>query len=77
MHVVEIHHGSEELAAPLSQMRTWLDGKRIEPSAFQLSIIPRGMLFRLTFRERSQATAFAHAFHGRIMVETNDQTLAA
>ena len=77
MHVVEIHHGGEELAAPMSQMRNWLDGKGIEPSVFQLSIISRDTLFRLTFRERSQAIAFARAFHGRIVVEANDRTLAA
>jgi len=77
MHVVEIHHASEGLAAPMSQMRNWLDGKRIEPSTFQLSIIRSGTLFRLTFCERSQATAFARAFHGRIVVDTEDRTLAA
>jgi hypothetical protein len=37
MHIVEVHRGCDDLAAPVNQMRDWPDGKRIEPADFHLS----------------------------------------
>ena len=37
MYTVEVFRGGAGLAAPMNQMRTWLDGKGIEPVIFRLA----------------------------------------
>ena len=59
MYTVEVFRGGDGLAAPLHQMRTWLDGMHIEPVVFRLSIIRGGTIFRVEFRLVSEAEAFA------------------
>jgi hypothetical protein len=77
MYMVEVFRGGDGLAAPLHQMRTWLDGMRIQPVALRLSIIPDGTIFRVEFRLASEAAAFAEALDGKVSVEPADRSLAA
>ncbi len=77
MYTVEVFRGGDGLAAPLHQMRTWLDGMHIEPVVFRLSIIPGGTIFRVEFRVASEAEAFASALAGKVLVEQGDRSLAA
>ena len=77
MYTVEVFRGGAGLAAPLHQMRTWLDGMHIEPVVFRLAIIPGGTIFRVEFRLASEAVAFAEALDGRVSVEPADRSLAA
>ena len=51
MHIVEIPRDGEGLAAPMTQMRMWLDARRIEPATFGMSLIAGGTIFRLAFRD--------------------------
>jgi hypothetical protein len=76
MYTVEVFRGGAGLAAPMHQMRTWLDGKGIEPVIFRLSLIPGGTVFRVEFRSVSEAEAFARALAGKV-VEPGDHSLAA
>jgi len=59
MHIVEIPRDGEGLAAPMTQMRMWLDARRIEPATFGMSLIAGGTIFRLAFRDRRDAAALA------------------
>ena len=77
MYTVEVFRGGGRLAAPLHQMRTWLDGKGIEPVIFRLFLIPGGSVFRVEFRLASEAEAFASALAGKVLVEPSDRSLAA
>jgi hypothetical protein len=77
MQVVEVRCSGDELAAPMNQMRTWLDGRHIEPAVFRLSIIPKGTIFRVEFRAASEARAFARALGGKVISEPGNRRLAA
>ena len=77
MYTVEVFRGGVGLAVPMNQMRTWLDGKGIEPVIFRLSLIPGGTIFRVEFRLASEAEAFASALPGKVLVEQGDRSLAA
>ena len=67
MHIVEVRRAGEDLAAPMAEMRTWLDNERIQPAIFRLSLIPRGTIFRLEVKAVTEAEAFARAFAGRVV----------
>jgi hypothetical protein len=77
VHIVDVRSSGDDLAAPLNQMRTWLDGRRIEPVVFRLSLIPGGTIFRMEFRAAGEARAFARAFGGTIISEPGGHPLAA
>ena len=77
MHIVEIRRGGEGLAAPMTQMRMWLDARRIEPATFGMSLTAGSTIFRLTFRDRRHAVAFARAFSGTVLPEPGDRPVAA
>jgi hypothetical protein len=77
MYTVEVFRGGGRLAAPLHQMRTWLDGKGIQPVIFRLSLIPGGTIFRVEFRLAREAEAFASALVGKVLVEPDVRPLAA
>src|SRR5947208_3233949 len=64
MYVVEFRHDGDGLAEPMADIRSWLDHQRIQPSVFQLSLIPRATIFHLEFKAASDAEAFAQAFAG-------------
>ena len=77
MHIVEIPRDGEGLAAPMSQMRMWLDARRIEPATFGMSLTAGSTIFRLTFRDRRHAAAFARAFSGIVLPQPGDRSAAA
>jgi len=77
MHSVEVRRGGSDLAAPMAQMRTWLDGKGIEPSLFRMSLIPGGTVFTVEFKDARAAAAFARALGGKMTPKRGDQPLAA
>ena len=77
MHIVEIPRDGEGLASPMTQMRMWLDARRIEPATFGMSLAPGGTIFRLAFRDRRDAAAVARAFSGIILPQPGDRPVAA
>ena len=54
-------------------MRDWLDAHQIEPLLFQLN----GTVLSLGLANAGEATAFADAFDGRVLSETDARCLAA
>jgi len=77
MHIVEIRRDGESLGAPMTQMRMWLDARRIEPATFGMSLTGGGTVFRLTFQDRRHAAAFARAFGGTVLPQPRDRSAAA
>jgi hypothetical protein len=51
----------------MGQMRGWLKARRIVPWLFQFD----GAVLRLAFNSGGKATAFADAFDGRVLSETD------
>ena len=72
MYAVEYFHGGDVLAEPMEQIRTWLDHERIQPSVFQLSLIPGGTIFHLEFNAVSEAEAFTRAFAREVIPGERD-----
>jgi hypothetical protein len=75
--MVEICCDGDGLVEPMEEIRTWLDHKRVKPSAFRLSIIPGGTIFRLEFKGASEAEAFARAFGGQVIGGEGTGSVAA
>jgi hypothetical protein len=59
---------SAALVEYMSKMRDWLDRHRVEPCVFRHSTSPSGLVFRIEFGVEEQATAFAEAFGGQLVV---------
>jgi hypothetical protein len=75
---VEIRRFGEDVSEPMLQMRTWLDGHRIQPALVQFSFHPgKEIRFRLTFKSASEATAFAQAFYVEVLSGSNASAAAA
>lgn len=71
MHIVEVRRRGIELGNVMAQMRTWADHHRIEPGAFEVGFIAGGEVrFRLGFDTLKDASAFADAFDGEVLVPT-------
>ncbi len=66
LYTVEIRLIDGDLPTSLSQMRIWLDHKKIEPDAFRWSV-GSPVTFRLDFKDERDAEAFAEAFSGRVL----------
>jgi len=78
MQIVEVRRDGDDLAGPMAQMRTWLDGMGIQPTLFRMSLVPGGTLFRLEFAATREAVAFARAQGGTVTTTpTDDHQLAA
>jgi hypothetical protein len=67
MNIVEVRRNGDGIAAEMNQMRDWLDAHRIEPLLFQL----KGVVLSLGFESGGEATAFADAFNGQVLSETD------
>lgn len=67
LYSVEVRLIGGNLAASLTQMRTWLDHQRFEPDAFRHSIGGAGITFRVDFKHETEALKFARAFGGRMI----------
>jgi hypothetical protein len=55
------------LTARMNAMREWLDHRRVEPSVFRYTFDPPGLLYRVDFRTKSDAVAFANQFGGQVI----------
>jgi len=64
---VEVRLIGDDLPAFMSQMRTWLDHKRLEPDGFRCSRGSPATACRLDFKVEAEAVAFAKAFGGRVL----------
>ena len=65
-YTVEIRRENADLAIAMSGIREWLDGRRFEPDAFHYTSNDAGVVFRLEFKEETEARACARAFGGEI-----------
>jgi hypothetical protein len=65
--IVEVRRDGYSVAAEMGQMRGWLNARRIVPWLFQFD----GAVLRLAFNSGGEATAFADAFDGRVLSETD------
>lgn len=66
--IVEIGIDAGELGNQLSQMRTWLDHRKLQETAFRQR--PGTDIWRVDFAEETAATAFARAFVGQVLKRT-------
>jgi len=64
LHTVEIRHLGNDLPAATSELRDWLRQNRVQPVELEESVGGPGVTFRVHFGERTEADAFANAFHG-------------
>ena len=67
MDIVEVRRNGYSVAAEMGEMRDWLNARRIVPCHFQFD----GAVLRLGFDSGDEATAFADAFDGRVLSETD------
>jgi hypothetical protein len=67
MEIVEVRRNSYSVTAEMGQMRDWLNARRIVPVLFQFE----GAVLCLGFESGGEATAFADAFDGRVLSETD------
>src|SRR5260221_14794226 len=67
LYTVEVRLIGGEFIGFMTQMRTWLDHRRIEPDAFRHSSGGAGVTFRVDFKVETEADAFASAFGGRVI----------
>jgi len=65
MYAVDICVKPGALSREMSEMRTWLDEHRFEPSSFSCHDKPFGVLVSVGFSVAHQADAFARRFVGR------------
>jgi hypothetical protein len=56
-----------DLAGRLTDMRTWLDMHRYEPSTFTYFFLDPGLRIRVTFNIDGEAEAFAQRFGGFLL----------
>ncbi len=64
---VEVRCDAENLASVMSEMREWLDGRRVEPDIFRHTVEAAGVTIHLQFKVESEAIAFDHAFSGQLI----------
>ena len=67
VYTVEVRLVGSDLLASMSDMRTWLDHRKVEPDAFRISRGNPVTTCRLDFRIENEAAAFATAFQGRLL----------
>ena len=61
----------------MAQMRTWADHNRVAPQSFEVGFIPGGEVrFRLSFETLSDASAFAGAFGGEVLMPSDNAAAA-
>lgn len=77
MYIVEIRRDNDAIAGPMTQMRTWLDAKGIQPSVFRLSLMAEETIFRVEFVLAREAAAFARALGGNVAKVPDDHPVAA
>ena|SRR5256885_7615507 len=66
LYIVEVGSAGD-IGAVMSQMRTWLDHYRVQPENFRHVRENTVSMFRVEFKNDSEAVAFASAFGGRVL----------
>ena len=66
LHSAEIRVSGGDLAAQMTRMREWLDSRRFEPAVFRYEHIDGTAIINVDFTVE-EATAFAGAFHGKLV----------
>jgi hypothetical protein len=67
MKTVEIAVSAEDISAPMSNMRRWLDQQEVEPSIFTIEGTSGRFVVRVSFGLAAQARTFADHFAGRVL----------
>lgn len=65
LYAVEIRRDREHLANAMSAIREWLDTRRFEPDVFRCDTDAEHVIFRLEFKQESEAGACADTFRGQ------------
>lgn len=66
-YVAEIFVIDGALTAQMKEIPEWLNHERFEPESFHYVQQDDGILLRVDFRAKTQATAFAQKFGGRVL----------
>jgi len=66
-HISSVIPPTENLVSLMSEMREWLDARRIEPDIFRHTVKEASVTIHLQFKVESEAIAFAQAFSGQLM----------
>ncbi|HTQ32751.1 MAG TPA: hypothetical protein VMI30_01170 [Stellaceae bacterium] len=64
LHIVEIRRIGNDLALARAELQDWLDEHQIECTEIEHSAGGPGITFRVQFKEKADAIAFAEMFHG-------------
>ncbi len=64
---VEVRCDTENLVSLMSEMREWLDARRIEPDIFRHTAEGPSVTIHLQFKVESEAIGFAQAFSGQLL----------
>jgi hypothetical protein len=67
LHIVEIKRSRKDLTRVMAEIREWLDARRFEPDAFRCCTDQVDVAFRVEFKVKSEATACAETFSGRLV----------
>jgi len=67
LYTAEVQLIGGSLPTMLSDMRTWLDHRRVEPDSFRHFSRAAKVVFRVDFKLEAEARAFAKAFGGRVL----------
>jgi hypothetical protein len=67
MKTVEIPVAADDISAPMSNMRQWLDQKQIESSRFSIKGAAGRFVVHIRFKIAEEALAFAKHFAGRVL----------
>ena len=65
LHRVEIQRAPGTMTRVMGEIREWLDAKRFEPDSFRCVTDSDAIIFRLEFKNESEAEACAQRFGGR------------
>ena len=76
MFAVEVALEGDLLVSLMSQMRLWLDQRRIEPSSFQYIGGSPPARVRVAFKAESEASVFAEYFGGAVRRAAQAEWLA-
>lgn len=76
VYTVEVRLIGSDMLVSMSDMRTWLDHRKVEPDAFRISRGTPVTACRLDFKFEDEAAAFATAFNGRLLGSPAEPTPA-
>jgi hypothetical protein len=68
LHVVEVRFSGEHFRDFLVRVRGWVDTQNIQPATFRYWFHEPETVLRINFEALEQATAFAQAFGGVVLL---------